>query len=470
MNIQQQAGHWIARHEAELVADIRRLVTVRSVSKPDGSEYPYGRGCARALDRFLEIGRGWGFEAANCDYHCASLLLRGPEDGLEVGLWTHLDVVDEGDGWTFPPYDCRRVGDFIIGRGTQDNKGPGMAALYAMRCLRELGVALPFHLRLIAGCNEEAGMADIPYYLERNPAPKLSLIADCGFPVCHGEKGICGAKLETEFPAGSLLDITGGAVSNVVPDAASLTLRAEPRILEALEKLPKDKITVERDGETVTLGTRGIAGHVAFPEGSLNAIGVLCGAVCAAGMVTGREAEILAFLARVCGDGYGEGLGIDCRDDLSGRLTCSGSVVRVREGRLTLTLNIRYPIKSDGAAMLATLEAAARAAGFSLRVGRNSAPHYFDRESPVVETLMVAYQEVTGDTESLPYVMGGGTYARMLPDALGFGPGLPADYTALDIPAGRGGCHGPDEAQSIPNLATAVQVYVLALASLGDVL
>lgn len=470
MEFRERAAAWTRVHEGELVDDIRRLVEVKSVTMPDSSGYPYGRGCAEVLDHFLNIGTGWGFKTVNNDYHCGSILLKGLGDGFEVGLWSHLDVVEEGKDWIYPPYECRRVGEFLVGRGTQDNKGPAMDALYAMRCLREIGATPSFDIRLIGGCNEEAGMADIPYYLSHNPAPGLSIFTDCGFPVCYGEKGIFEAELTAKLPKGGvLLDISGGSVSNVVPDAASMTLRADSAVLASLKCLP-ESIGVERYCDTVTLRARGVSGHVAFPNGAVNAIGILCGAAYEAGLDCGQESWLLASLARICGDGYGEGFGIACEDDISGRLTCSGSVVRRRADRLYLTLDIRYPITIDGNTLLPTLEESARFHGFGLRVGKSSPPHCFDRQSPVITTLLAAYQRVTGDGESLPYVMGGGTYARMLPNAVGFGPGLPADYSSLDIPVGRGGCHGPDEAQSIPNLLTAIQVYVLAMLGLEQIL
>jgi len=64
--------------------------------------------------------------------------------------------------------------------------------------------------------------------------------------------------------------------------------------------------------------------------------------------------------------------------------------------------------------------------------------------------------------------MGGGTYARKLPNAVGFGPGLPTDMSSLGLPPGHGQIHGPDEVQSIPNLITALKIYIVALLELNE--
>ena len=52
----------------------------------------------------------------------------------------------------------------IYGRGTADDKGPAIAALYAMRAVKELGIPVKKNVRLILGTDEECGSSDIRHY------------------------------------------------------------------------------------------------------------------------------------------------------------------------------------------------------------------------------------------------------------------------------------------------------------------
>ena len=111
-----------------------------------------------------------------------------------IGFWNHLDVVPAGNGWRYEPFQPVRKGNFLIGRGAQDNKGPAVGMLYVMQCLRELAVPLKHELCLFVGCDEERGMEDLEWYAARYPCPAMSMIADSGFPVCYGRKGDPGGR------------------------------------------------------------------------------------------------------------------------------------------------------------------------------------------------------------------------------------------------------------------------------------
>ena len=86
--------------------------------------------------------------------------------------YTHLRVVDGR----------------LYGRGAQDDKGPAVAALYAMRCIKELGLPLGKTVRLVLGTDEECGSSDLPhYYAKEEEAPvTISPDADGG----RGDHGI----------------------------------------------------------------------------------------------------------------------------------------------------------------------------------------------------------------------------------------------------------------------------------------
>lgn len=456
---------WIMAHEQEMLRDIAALVSIKSVAEKGGA-YPYGFGCAKVLDSFLELGNAYGFNVLHHEYHCGSLTFGG--QGKRIGVWGHLDVVPEGIGWRFPPYACQKVGDFLLGRGVQDNKGPVVAVLYALRCIKELDVPIRNAIIQIVGCGEEIGMEDAQYYLRHNPAPDFSFIADSGFPVCYGEKGICEVLLTAGLLGDNILSLTGGTVANSVPDTACALLKKQSGLAKELSSLPQG-LTV-KDGEDGWLVTaQGLSKHVAFPEGSVNAVGLLCSALTACDVLTDKDQKQIAFIAKLCSSFTGEYLDIVCEDAISGPLTCVCSLASIQQGRISLTLNIRYPVQADFNTLLCMLRQACEHNGFAVTVLSNSKPNYYPKDSDCVQALMRAYRQVTDSFEE-PFVMGGGTYARKIPNAVAFGPGMPADTACLDLPEGHGACHTPDEAQSVSNLLKALKIYVLALLELDAIL
>lgn len=82
-----------------------------------------------------------------------------------MDVLAHLDIVPAGDGWTVTEPFVPVVKDGkIYGRGTADDKGPAIAALYAMRAVKELGIPVKKNVRLILGTDEECGSSDIRHY------------------------------------------------------------------------------------------------------------------------------------------------------------------------------------------------------------------------------------------------------------------------------------------------------------------
>lgn len=463
--LEQRVERWITDHEQELLTDIEKLVRHRSISQK--GEPGYGEGCRDAMEEMLSLARAYGLEAENADGLCGVITLRsGPR---RIGLWGHLDVVPEGSGWNYPPYACTRKGDFLIGRGVQDNKGPAAAALYALRCIRDLEIPVSSTFQQIVGCAEETGMEDAVLFASRYTVPDYNIITDCGFPVCYGEKGMLGVRLRSLSPFSSaVLSFHGGLVSNLVPDSAQLVLTSDAQTAHSLKTLPGE-LEVKWLEDRVVLNAKGLSAHAAFPDGGINAIGVLCGAVEKAGLMQGSDREILAFLKELSTSADGSALGIACEDEESGPLTCVCGVLRLEGGYAQVDLNVRYPVTADAHALCEKIVERCAERGFFAVELSDSPPNYQKKDSLLVRCLTDSYQTITGRSDP-PFVMGGGTYARKLPNAVAFGPGMPVDLSPLNLPEGHGGCHSPDEAQSIPNLLLALKIYVLSLIRLDQAL
>ena len=174
---------WMESHRNDIIEDMRRIVNIRSVSEPDSDVLPFGKGCRKVLDTMLELAAGKGFKTDCFNYYGGKISFASGS-GKEIGIWSHLDVVPEGNGWTYPPYEMTVVDDFLIGRGVQDNKSSAVGILYVLLYLKEF-VSLNCNYSLYVGCSEENTMDDAAYMIAHVPMPEVSLVADCGFPVCH---------------------------------------------------------------------------------------------------------------------------------------------------------------------------------------------------------------------------------------------------------------------------------------------
>ena len=452
---------WARDHEHEMVEDVMRLVRIPSVSESGGPpQAPYGEACARVLDEGLSMCHEYGLETKDIDRQCGIAVWKGQTDKT-IGIFGHLDVVPAGGGWDTPPYEPVVSHGYILGRGASDNKGPSVAALYAIRCLREQGARLKHSIQLYLGCNEEDGMADVQYFTAPEPQPVFSLVPDVSFPVCCGEKGTLTADLVCDISGSNLLEFSGGVASNSVPDSAWAVLNGlSCRDVQALAEQCGD-ITCRREGDCVRLDASGIAGHAAFPEGTENAIQKLADFLWRHHLATGAAERAVKFLSEAFSDAYGKGLNIDFSDDISGKTTHVGGMVRLEKGRLVQNINVRYAIQADVKKLEAQLQECCAAAGFAVKHLHNSPPCYTPPTHPAIPCLLRAYQDVYG-APAEPYVMGGGTYCRKLSNAVGFGPGMPG------MPSRFGGGHQPNEGMCIELLTNMVEIYANALLAIDQ--
>lgn len=460
------AREWIAEHESELVEDICTLVRIPSVSVTcDDPEAPFGRPCRECLDETLRLGERMGFEAINHENYCGSLLWHG-ETETEIGLFGHTDVVPAGSGWQYQPFEPTVQDGLIIGRGASDNKGSFMAALYALRYLKENGTTLRHTVRFFLGCNEEKGMEDVQYYTEHYAQPAFSLVPDVMFPVCNGEKGIMEIDLKRVVSGNVLQELESGIMSNAVPAHAEALLALNEVSAQALRESPafvESGAVLAQEGNLWRIIVEGIGAHAAFPEGSDSAEVKLARCLLAAEILDEPGKELMQFIVDCFSDYYGAGLNIAFSDEASGRLTHVGGMASYKDGAFVQNVNIRYNVTAQSDVILANIKDRIAAYGFEIAAMHGSGPCYTDAESPVVKRLVAICNEELGTNVSA-YVMGGGTYSRRLKNAVGYGPGIPGKEKLFGTE--RGGAHQPDEYMEIAHLRRAFLVYVRAIPEL----
>lgn len=185
----QTVKEWIWQHEPEFLSDLKNLIRFPSVSRKNGDGYPFGAACRAVLRETLACADRFGLQTRNFEDYCGTAWIPG-STWKSIGIFAHLDVVPEGNGWSQNPYEMTVTDGIICGRGCADNKGPALAALYALRYLVNSGYKFQHTIFLFLGCNEEVGMEDVAYYLEMEKNhPVFSFVPDANFSICVGEKG-----------------------------------------------------------------------------------------------------------------------------------------------------------------------------------------------------------------------------------------------------------------------------------------
>ena len=467
-----KAQEWIAAHRDEIIAELQGFSRIRSVSRADLAEpnAPFGPECRTMLDYALQRTRELGFEAVDHEGYCGEATMGDINNA--IGIIAHLDVVPEGDKWVYPPYGATIVeDDFLVGRGVGDNKGPAVMALYIMKMFKEMNYPLNHGVRLIYGCSEETGMQDMEYFSANCVMPKLTLVPDAAYPVNYAQKGSLNGCVS--IPMGDdIVKFWGGEADNMVPPHCRAILKQDIDTVKAafaaIGASAEDFIFAETE-EGTEIQAVGKASHAASPENGRSAILMLSGALKKSGLVFGDSLKAMVSIEGMCSDYYGGKAGIAMEDEVTGKTTMVMGVAGTTEDRrIFLHIDCRLSIATDQPKCIADYTAYSNSLGFTVDSIVTTKPFYMPKDDPRVVALMSLYSEITGDTESQAYTMGGGTYSRCLDNAITFGPGLPRAEKKhpQSIPADHGGAHAPDEFTYIPHLLQSMAIYATAIAEL----
>lgn len=465
----ERIRRFLREREEDLLEDILRLVAVPSVS----TDRPAAR---RALAAFLETARGYGLAVstgAGGDVGIAEYGPGLPEDAETLGILAHVDVVDPGNpaAWTRNPWGQRADGA-LWGRGTQDDKGPLVMCLHAVRGIAESGLRVRRRVRFVVGTMEEIDWADLRAWLAEPGCrpPDYGFTPDGEFPVIYAENGYCDAWLsfprEASGRAGSftLESLEAGTSINSVPDSARAVLSGPgvrtaaraaldasgPPVREAVSLMPGPDDRVE-------VSARGRAAHSSTPERGDNALARLCTSLSGIGswgpadfilraLDGGRPAEDLAVLAG----------GKDPGEDLPGPTVVSPDMAASDEKAFTLGINLRTAWGLGLGDLESAFSAAARSYGFTFRLESFLPAVYVPADRPHMKSLLRAYRTVTGDPGGFIRVPGS-SYAKALPNHVAFGPILPG---MPDL------CHQADERMTLKEIRTCTEIYAEAIGSL----
>ena len=460
-------------HVEEMIAELGALIEIPSVldknSADEGS--PFGRNIANALTYVLNKASEWGMRVKNYDGYAGEITV-GAEQNL-IGILAHLDVVGAGDGWKTEPFRAKVIDGEIYGRGSSDDKGPVVAALYAVKYLWDEKL-LPegSGIRMILGTDEEEEWRCITHYLsEIQVLPKYSIVPDANFPLINCEKGLLDAdfsyacvKQENAEYEVKVKNLSGGSAKNVVPGKASFLLQCKnDKITDKVkQKLAEfEKISVKIEGNTVLAEVNGKSTHAMSPEKGLNAISLMMQSLGKLEETFFME-DVAAKYNRYVGmNYYGERLHCDLEDEVSGKLTFNVGTIRYDGRSITFGTSIRYPATVKKKQITETLIKQCAEAEIDFHICSEMDGLYMNENAEFIQRLMQSYRKVSKDENAVPLAIGGATYARAIPNAVAFGPLFPYEEELA---------HEPNERLSIESFEKMTLIYIEALKNLLDML
>ena len=440
----------------EMIDTLQKWIRVPSVKGEAAPGAPFGKEVRSMLDMALADCEQMGFKTQNFDGYIAHADLGEGSDEDALAILAHLDVVPEGDGWKYPPYGAVIENGRMYGRGTSDDKGPAVAALYAMKAVKDAGIPLRREVRLILGCDEESGWEDIAHYNKVATMPRMGFSPDASYPIINIEKGICRLELHGVLSNEGLqvIAFNNGERPNVIPGRASALVAGDAATVAQAEAAAKKldiPTEVHLTDKGVSITVTGISGHAAYPETARNANGEM--------LLLLRELGVqgdLRLLADKIGLDYkGEGLEISVSDGISGYLTCNLGIIRAGEGGVYATLDIRYPVMTNPDMIIKNVSASLP--GMRVEAMEVKEPHHVPAGSELVQNLLDAYHEVTGYERKCLYT-GGGTYARSLQEGVAFGASFPQDEDLA---------HQANEYADIEGLYKNIKIFALAIVKLA---
>ena len=333
----------LAALEPDMIETLQRWVRVSSVRGTAADGAPFGADVRKVLDTALADVRRLGMEPRDIDGYCMDAEIGDGEE--TVAVLAHLDVVPEGDGWHDEPYGATIRDGRMIGRGTSDDKGPAVAALFAMKAILDAGIPLTQKCRLILGCDEECGMQDLAYYEKKIGLPAKGFSPDASFPLINTEKGITAMELAAPMEDARLLEISSGLRCNVVPGKATALIAGDMRAeaAEAFEPLSDEcEIETSLEGGNTRVLVTGVPAHASIPEKGKNAAKMLLSTLDRLGI--GGAPVSLLVEASAEGD-RGVNLGIAGEDAVSGPLTINLGLLSLSDGKLSVTYDCRFPVR-----------------------------------------------------------------------------------------------------------------------------
>lgn len=446
----------------EIIKSVQSCIQIKSVEEEPVGDMPFGEGVHKSLEYCLELSENLGFKTVNVD-NMIGYAEYGSGDEM-IAVLGHLDVVPEGDGWTYPPYGAEIHNGKIYGRGTTDDKGPTIGALYALKAIKDLNIPLKRRVRVFFGLNEETGSKCVKHYVDKGEEmPVAGFTPDAEYPIINGEKGIVTCKYTRKLNQDGnviFLSINGGIAANVVPDYAQAEIAVSKDVADKIKRLAEEteEIKIQEKENSIVVKSYGISAHGSTPEKGKNAITYLLKFLEKVDFIGDFKDFIEYFNKYIGTELNGESLGIYLEDDISGKLIFNLGTISGDKNELSLEINMRYPVTKTYEEFINTFKEKMELGKLEEIYLRHKKSLYVSPDTEFIKKLQKVYEEQFGEKAELISI-GGGTYAKAMENVVAFGPIFKGQPMVE---------HKPDEYIEIDSLMKNVQVMAAAIKELAN--
>lgn len=456
-------------YKESYLEDLKALIAIDSERNDEDAtkEYPLGEGPAKALAKYMEFGKRDGFKVKNLD-NLVGYIEYGEGDKT-FAILAHADVMPAGEGWNTDPFEMTIKDNKVYGRGASDDKGPGLAAYYGLKMMKDQGIKPKCKIRFIVGTDEESNWTGMKHYFDLEPEPDFGFSPDAEFPVINGEKG--NTTFETKFGNQQdmdadyvLNDFHAGLRENMVPRDAYADVRTpfKDQMAEQFSVFMQDR---NLDGgseiteEGIKLHLIGKSAHGMEPRNGVNG-GTFLANFLRGYDFSGGAKEFIKFVSEFLhGDSRANHIGAQYTDKIMGDLTMNVGILTFNDQKGGfVNTNFRYPKGITVATIGKHLSEAAKVMNGKVENVDDMAPHYVDPDDPIVNKLINVYRQRTGVTEAEPEVVGGGTYGRMMKRGVAFGALFPWTEDTM---------HQANEYQPVDDLILAMAIYGQSISELA---
>ncbi|AWK52939.1 dipeptidase PepV [Clostridium beijerinckii] len=463
----KQIDDYFTINKDEMLNDICSIIKIKSDREEAIPGMPFGEGPAKALELALNLANGMGFKTKNYDNYVGTIDLNENEKGLDI--LAHLDVVPVSDDWKVTkPFEPLIKDGKLYGRGSADDKGPAIVALYALKAVKDLNIPLSKNVRLILGTDEECGSEDIDYYYKIEKEAPMTFSPDADFPLINIEKGRLASTFESQFEEDDtlprILCVQSGVKANVVPDRANATVEGINKeeiikYLESAQKKTKIKFTVheEANGQLI-IAAKGTGAHGSTPQNGNNALSGILELLKDMPFAKSEGFNRLCAVQKLFphGDFNGEASGIKMSDEISGKLTIGLNILEYTTKGLSGVFDCRAPICTTNENLRDVLRDNMKKENIILSSDDMIEGHHVSEDSDFVRTLLKCYEEYSGKKGEC-LAIGGGTYVHHLKNGVAFGCTMPGTDNNM---------HGNDEFANIDELVLSAKIFTQAIIDL----
>ncbi|MCS4296134.1 putative dipeptidase [Comamonas sp. BIGb0152] len=483
--------------EHQVLSSITQMVALPTVRDPKVP--PHESPAIVDFGRMVEkMAQDFGLQYRNVDNRIFEVTLPGTS-GEEFGILTHADVVPVVpaewvvDGQQLDPFKVTRVGDKLYGRGTIDDKGSIATVLYAMKAVKQSKLPLQRGIRLMIETTEETGGDAMKYYRDKTKLPEYNIVLDSKYPAVVAEKGTGAIKasfadVKTDPQQPAITAMAGAASANAIAQTATATIEAgnaaalaavaqqlqaaKDSFVASNQQFGKFSVDLVSSANKIDIKVTGTSAHGSRPEEGVNPVPRLALLLQTALMPAQGQAllqqnqysEALRYINGVYGlDYFGKGLNVAYGDDFMGPLTISPNLIKPGNGQLEVTANARMPrgkspeqLKAEVEKGIANWSAAAQVpVKIDYTQGNWMAR---DPKGAWLSTLLNIFGDTTG-LDAKPVPTAGSTTAKLMPNAINFGPAMPGKkYTA----------HNALEYKEVPDLQADMQMFTEMLVRIGN--